>query len=109
MGLLLPVLACIIALVLPCLIVAASMRQTGPRRAAREASAISIYERAPVTDRLWFKLCAKLLAPLAGFALLVLLIRNVQNGIGWNGASWAVIVPFGLVLSVVLLSRVQWE
>jgi hypothetical protein len=103
MGLLLPVLVCIVVFVLPCLVVASSIRR-GPCA----TTPVSKEKRAPVTDRWWFKVCSKLTVPFAGFAFLALLVRNIQNGIDWSGGSWAVIVPLGVVLSVVLLSKIGW-
>jgi hypothetical protein len=62
-----------------------------------------------LTEKWWFKLSAKLIGPAAVFAFLVLLGRNIQNGAAWNDASWALILPLGLILAIVLLSRAKWE
>ena len=62
-----------------------------------------------MTERWWFKLAGRLIGPAAVFAFLALLVRNVQNGVAWNDASWALILPFGLVVSLALLLRAKWE
>src|SRR5690348_12907173 len=117
MGLPLAVLACIVAFVLLTMLMASSRPlRRDPRRVGHSGRVLSRHDERPAVtvpfmERLWFRLSAKLVGPAAIFAFLILLVRNIQNGIAWNDASWAVILPFGLVISVGLLVRMrrQWD
>src|SRR5689334_16920003 len=108
MGLAVAMLVCIVAFVLPCIIVASS-RPLRTRSQGGRGHSYNPATAVPLTEKWWFKLGRMSLGPAAVFAFLVCSVRNVQNGVAWNDLSWAFILPFGMVISVVLLSRAKWE
>jgi hypothetical protein len=115
MGLFLAILVCILALVLPCMILASSRSVRTEQRGARRRKGASSQDgdrpatAVPLIEKWWFRLARVSIRPAAVSAFLVLLARNVQNGVAWNDASWALILPFGLVVSFALLLRAKWE
>jgi len=114
MGLVLAMLVCVVAFVLPCIIVASSRPLRTGRRDRRGVLASSEDTYRPttavaLTEKWWFKLGRAAIGPAAVVVFLVCSIRNVQNGVAWNDPSWAFILPFGIVISVVLLSQAKWE